>query len=203
MRAPLDAATLELEVLFEAQYHMQAHNKNSYYLYVLQQSEGIVSVGAEPALCIEVNNTFGVVCLGGQGIFCTTCKQHSSNCRHVDLLLKVIENTPEDDMTTQLKAFSDYQVPTPRLTRAKYGKVVSERAIPFALPVELMDTWKQDDSQRFRIQDGIAHLWPPQSSTCPHCNAPSLSTELCCVQENFVVTLKCCYPAKGIILCTY
>ena len=153
----------------------------------------------DPALCVKVGNTFGVVvCRDTQGIFCTTCKQHNSNCKHVGHLQRLIENTPEDDMTAQLKVFADYKTPAPQRERTKCGTVVSERAIPFDLPVELMDTWKQNDSQRFNMKDGIAHLWPPHSSTCPHCNAPSLSTEVYCIQENYVVTLKCCYPAKGI-----
>lgn len=99
-------------------------------------------------------------------------------------------------MSTQLKAFADYQVPNPQHKQAKYGTLVSERAIPFDPPVGLK-TWKQDDSQHFNIQDGIAHLWTIHSSICPHCNVPSWSTDLYCVQESFIVTLKCCYPAKG------
>ena len=141
-----------------------------------------------------MDNTFGVVCLDAQRIFCTTCKQHSSNCKHVSHLQRVIENTAESDMTTQFRPFAEYKTPAPHQKHAKYGTVVSKRAIPFDLPVDL---WKQDDSQRFNLKDGTAYLWPPPSSTCPCCNTPSLNIVVC-VQEAFVVTLKCCYPAKGI-----
>ena len=69
-------------------------------------SEDIVSIGAEKALCVNVHNSFGVVCLRNQGLQCATCKRPS--CKHVTHLRDVMDSVAEEAPDL----FADFQVPS-------------------------------------------------------------------------------------------
>lgn len=98
----------------------------------MQSLEGFTSVGIEPALCVNVNNDFGVVCLGHKSTFCSTCKHHSFKCKHIQQLLDAIENIPIEELPPQLKVFTNCEIPSIQQTH-KYAKLVSEKKISFSL----------------------------------------------------------------------
>ena len=60
-------------------------------------ADRIISVGVEPALSIDVDGHFGVVCLGSQGRFCTSCR-HPTSFMHISYLKKYIENCSQDQV---------------------------------------------------------------------------------------------------------
>jgi hypothetical protein len=83
---------------------------NSYSFFMvntqsMQLLEGFTCVGMEPALCSNVNNDFGVLCLGHKKVFCSTCK-HSTNCKHLRQLQAAIAKGPPEDLSPTLKAFA-------------------------------------------------------------------------------------------------
>lgn len=158
--------------------------------------EGIVCIGAEHAVCVKVNNSFGVVYTGKQRVVCATCIP--SNCQHVKRLLEVIQQCPDEEIPSQLMVFKELPTSVPKQPSVKI-RSISHRKIPFQLTEELRDRLKADYSKRFRLHDGVAHLIPPQlSSGCPLCGS-NWSTEPRLVNQIFLVTPMCCYPAKGTV----
>ena len=58
-----------------------------------------------------------------------------------------------------------------------------------------------DISQRFNILDGVAQLVPFSSQPCSQCCVhDSWSDDIFLSQENYIVTLQRCIPAKGIFV---
>lgn len=161
-------------------------------------------MGLEPALCVNVHDDFGVLCLGNNSTFCSTCK-HSSNCKHIRQLMNVVENS-HVELPPQITLFATCtrDKPSTQQSRAhKYAKV-SERKIPFSLSSGMKQCLKADYSKRFNVQHDIAYLHPPLPSTsiCPKCAIPnSWSVELTLVKKAFLVTPQCCYPAEGRVCC--
>ena len=158
-------------------------------------------MGMEPALCVNVNNDFGVVCLSHKSTFCSTCK-HSSNCKHIRQLLSVTEKIPIEELPPQLQVFTKCEVPSlHQSTSPKYAtKAISRREIPFGLSDPMKQCLKIGHSERFSMRDGTAYLYPhlPSALACPECAAPnSWSVELTLVKKTFLVTSQCCYPAEG------
>ena len=158
-------------------------------------------MGVEPALCVNVSNDFGVLCLGhNKSAFCSSCKHNSSNCKHIRQLLNVIEDSPVEELPPQLKAFTNCEMPSTQ--KPHYTKVVSERKIPFSLSSNMKQCLKANYSERFNVQHGIAYLHPrlPSSSLCPECAiSNSWSVELTLVKKAFLVTPQCCFPAEGML----
>lgn len=156
-------------------------------------SEGIINVGVEPALCVQVNDSFGVVCIGHQGIYCATCR----NCKHVDHLVKVLQEIAAEEMLPQFKPFADFK---PKDVKPSVCiKAVSDQIIPFNLPRHLQQSVMDDYSKRFNLIDGVAHLIPSLGScplACSLCGG-SWSEEVFLAQDVFLVAHHCCYPAKG------
>ena len=131
--------------------------------------------------------------------FCSTCKHHSTNCRHISHLLKVIADSSIDSLPPQLKVVAEFQVSSSK-SHKNYAKVVSAKTIPFDLSNRLKHCLKTDYSKRFNIDGGIAHLYPPLPShlICSRCaTANSWSMEIALVKETFLVTPQYCHPAKG------
>lgn len=148
-----------------------------------------------------MTNDFGVLCLGHKNAFCSTCKHHSSNCKHIRKLQEAIERSPLEDLPPQLRVFATCEIANVKHSH-NYTKVISERKIPFDLSGCLKQCLQTDYSKRFNIQHGIAHLHPPlpPSSVCSECGIQnSWSAELSLVKKSFLVTPQMCYPAEGII----
>ena len=83
------------------------------------------------------------------------------------------------------------------------AKVVSHKTIPFDLSLTMKETMKADHSRRFHLDNGVAILSPPLSSSvvCSHCKIPnSWDAEPTLVKETFLVTPHHCYSDKGIII---
>ena len=159
--------------------------------------DGIVSIGLEPALCVQVGENFGVVCLTNMGMLCTACRKHQ--CLHTAHLKKLIEDISESgkDMLAELEPFA---ADSPIATKQQnLIKTVSTNVIPFDLPAHLRNLLVMDYSQRFHILDGVAQLVPHSSQPCPQCCVSgSWSDDTFLSQENFIVTLQRCIPAKGM-----
>ena len=147
-------------------------------------SEDIVSIGAEKALCVNVHNSFGVVCLRNQGLQCATCKRPS--CKHVTHLRDVMDSVAEEAPDL----FADFQVPsiTPQTIQDEIG---SSSKISFSVAVDSKQRLKNDHSSRFNFSNGIANLYPrpPSSpSNCPKCSAvDSWSEQLYLTADCFLV----------------
>lgn len=90
-------------------------------------------MGVEPALCVNVNGDFGVLCLGHKTTFCSTCK-HSSMCKHIRKLISVVEKNPIEELPPQLLVFTKHcEVPIATIQPAhEYTKAVSTLKIPFS-----------------------------------------------------------------------
>ena len=144
-----------------------------------------------------------MVCLGNQGLRCSTCNKQS--CKHVSNLHEVIKDL-NGELSPRLKEFANYQG---KKASSYYIpiKMVSNSTIPFVLPPHLKNCLKEDYSQRFNLCSGIANLIPripPSPSLCSLCaQVDSWSEEVYLAEENFLVTPQCCYPAKGIISIGY
>lgn len=167
-------------------------------IYLLQHFEGFYSVGVEPALCVNVNGDFGVLCLGHKATFCSTCK-HSSNCKHIHRLNSVIENTPIDELPSQFKVLFNFKTPAVQPAN-DFPHAVSIKKIPFSYSRHMKQTLMADYSKRFNIEHGTAHLHPtlPSSSVCSGCGIPgSWSAELTPSRKSFLVTPHRCYPVEG------
>lgn len=141
-----------------------------------------------------------MVCLGNQGLWCSTCTKPS--CKHTSHLQKVCKDTNEE-MSPRLKMFADYQVPHPELKKRSYlPRVLSKSMIPFVLPLHLKNRMKEDYSHRFNLCSGVANLipcLPPSPSLCSLCDSvDNWSGEVYLEEESFLVTPQCCYIAKGI-----
>ena len=170
------------------------------YIIILQSFDGFTTVGIEPALCVNVDNDYGVLCLSNNSTFCSTCKHHSSNCKHIRYLLNIIERSTVDDLPPQLELFAPCKAPRIQQSNSVI-KTISKRKIPFYLSNSMKQCLKADYSKRFNIQHGIAHFHPPlpATSVCPDCAVPnSWGTELTLTKKAFLVTPQCCYPAEGI-----
>ena len=76
---------------------------------------------------------------------------------------------------------------------------MSRSPSPFELPSHLKEVLKQDTSERFNLQIGVAHLMPHASSTatCPKCETATWSSEVIFGYDSILVTSHCSYPAKG------
>ena len=151
-------------------------------------ADKITSVGVEPALSINVDSSFGVVCLGNRGMFCTTCR-HSFSCRHVSYLKGY------EDLTPELKQFIDFECKTPHIKESP--TVLSGKRISFDLTPSARECFKKDYSQRFNIQNGISHLIPAATPSCPHCGIQDCWSMPCIDEKTFLVTPLCCYKAEG------
>ena len=62
---------------------------------MLQVRDEIVPAGPDNALCVQVRESFGVVCLSDGGIRCVTCKYGTSSCKHVNCVVQSVENPTE------------------------------------------------------------------------------------------------------------
>ena len=117
-------------------------------------TDGIVSVGVDPAVCVNVNGNFGVVCSGHQGMFCTNCR-HSTSCTHVVCLNRQIE---KEELIPELKDFVDLQALDHKPQHEKPLQAISKHSITFELTSSERDCFMKDYSKRFDIQNNIAHF---------------------------------------------
>ena len=113
-------------------------------------------------MCVNVNGSFGVVCLLTQGPWCTTCKV---KCKHVSYLLEAVRDLDASEESSRLKMFALHKQPHPEEKKKLPAiKVMSQMAIPFDLTMSSKASLKEDYSQRFNISNGTANLIPPQQS---------------------------------------
>ena len=168
---------------------------------MLQVQDGIVPVGPDNAICVQVSESFGVVCLVDGDIRCVTCKYGTSSCKHVNYVVQSVENSME--LISSLTPYAEFlalksEVATKK-TKPATPTCMSRSPIPFDLPSHLKEVLKQDTSERFNLQSGVAHLMPHASSasTCPKCEIGTWSSEVIFGYDSILVTPHCSYPAKG------
>lgn len=136
-------------------------------------------------------------------MLCTTCKK--SQCLHVTHLKEVIEDTSDGgkDMLPGIEPFADLQSEQKAAKPQNLIRTISTNKISFDLPINLRSVLLMDHSQRFNIVDGVAQLvplLPVGALPCLQCYAnDNWSEDIFLYQENFIVTLQRCIPAKGII----
>lgn len=153
------------------------------------------------ALSIDVDGKYGVVCLGSQGMFCTSCR-HSTSCTHISFLKNYIESCSQDqvDPGPELQKFIDFEVPSykqkaPSIKKsptALSGKLISFSPSPFS-----RECFKKDHTERFNMANGIAYLIPAATPACLQCGAQNLWSAPCMDESTFLVTPLCCYKAEG------
>ena len=164
---------------------------------MLQVQDGIVPVGPDNAICVQVSESFGVVCLIDGDIRCVTCKYGGSSCKHVKYVVQSVENSTE--LISSLTPYAEFLAlkseAATKKTKPATPTCMSRSPIPFELPSHLKEVLKQDTSERFNLQSGVAHLMPASStSTCPKC---TWSSEVIFGYDSILVTPHCSYPAKG------
>lgn len=168
---------------------------------MLQVQDGIVPVGPDNALCVQVRESFGVVCLFDGGIRCVTCKYGTSSCKHVNCVVQSVENSTEliSALTPYAEILAVKSEMATKKTKPATPTCMSRSPIPFELPSHLKEVLKQDTSERFNLQSGVAHLMPHASSTatCPKCETGTWSSEVIFGYDSILVTSHCSYPAKG------
>lgn len=160
-------------------------------------TDGVVSVGVDPAVCVNVDGSFGVVCSGHQGIFCSNCR-HSNSCKHVSYLKRYLENTSEVEMIPELRHFINLEAP---IFKSQYvSKALSRNSIKFDLTPFERECLLKDHSKRFSISDNVAHLIPAATAPCPNCAAQDQWSTPYIHETTFLVTPLCCYKAEGMYL---
>ena len=93
----------------------------------------------------------------------------SSTCVHIINLEKIIEDTSGDGMLPQqLRPFADSHIAKETGKKQNLIGTVSYQNIPFDLPPQLKSVLVMDNSQRFNIIDGVAHLVPMFSLALPY-----------------------------------
>lgn len=155
-------------------------------------TDGIVSVGVDPAVCVNVNGNFGVVCSGHQGMFCTNCR-HSTSCNHVVCLNRQIE---KEELIPELKDFVDLKALDHKPQHEKPLQAIS-KPIKFELTSSERNCFMKDYSKRFNIQNNIAHLIPPDTTPCTSCAAQDQWSMPYVHETTFLVTPMSCYKAQG------
>ena len=159
-------------------------------------ADKIISVGVEPALSIDVDGSFGVVCLGCQGMFCTNCR-HSTSCRHISCLKNYIESCSQDQITPELQKFIDFEVPSKAPCVKKSPTALSGNLISFNPLPSARECFRKDYTKRFNMLNGVAHLIPAATPACLHCGTQNLWSVPCVDERTFLVTPLCCYQAEG------
>lgn len=173
------------------------------FLTKIQEQDGIVPVGPDNAVAIQVSESFGVVCLVDGEIRCVTCKYGNSSCKHIKHLVQTMENSTE--CIPSLSQFAEFlasksEVATKKAKPAT-STCVSRSPIPFQLPSHLKEVLKQDASERFNLQSGVAHLMPladSSTSRCPKCETGTWSSEVIHGYDSILLTSQCSYTAKGM-----
>lgn len=159
-------------------------------------TDGIVSVGVDPAVCVNVDGNFGVVCSGHQGIFCTKCR-HSNSCKHISSLKRCIESCSEEGLIPEL---IDFEVSNSKPRHVnKSLKALSINSIKFELTPSERECFMKDHSNRFNIYDNTAHLIPPATTPCTSCAAQDQWSVPYMHEETFLVTSLCCYKTEGTV----
>ena len=122
-------------------------------------------------MCVEVDKTFGVVCLDRATVFCSTCKHGSRSCKHVKYLLDHIHSS-EGDIAVALQPFLG--VSPPQQSHHVYKpynlQVLSRKGIPFSTTSK-MKILRQSFQERFAIVDGAGHLHSQDMLPCPECGS--------------------------------
>ena len=133
----------------------------------MQSSNGFIPVGSDCAVCVEVERSFGVVCLDRTSVF---CKYGSKNCKHVDYLIHHIHNS-EGDIAAALQPFTSAIQPQQGHHKPYMLPVLSRGGIPFINTPEMKAVLKQSFQERFNIISGVAHLHPLVLQACPECGS--------------------------------
>ena len=123
-------------------------------------------------MCVEVDKTFGVVCLDRTTVFCSTCKHGSRSCKHVKYLLDHIHSS-EGDIAVALQPFLGVSLSqqSHHVYKPYTLQVLSRKGIPFSTTSKMKEVLRQSFQERFAIVDGVGHLHPQHMLPCSECGS--------------------------------
>ena len=167
-------------------------------------------MGHDIAVCVKVENSFGVVCLDKK-IHCATCKHGTTTCKHVKHLKEAV-SSDHDTNLSRLELFSDF------ISRSQLGKsgqqeikvqktsCISTLSTPFNLTSQLKASIRMHPIERFQIKQNVAHLTPVFSSStpCPLCDSTDCWGNEALVTCVTLIMSTQVYKARGTgTHCTY
>ena len=120
---------------------------------MLQVRDEIVPAGPDNALCVQVRESFGVVCLFDGGIRCVTCMYGTSSFKHVNCVVQSVENSTKliSALTPYAEILTVKSEMATKKTKPATPTYMSRSPIPFELPSHLREVLKQDTSERFNL----------------------------------------------------
>lgn len=146
------------------------------------------------AVCVTVEGSSGVVCYNTT-ILCARCRYGGLSCKHTTYVVGLLHSQAT---LTVIKHWVLSSAPTAK--QSSFFSCKSTAVIPWKTTIAQQEIIKSEKDARFHIENGIAYLYPLNSSSCPICGAKTWS-DPCMVQESFIVTEMVALPAKGIYIC--
>ena len=175
--------------------------------FVIQVTDSIVQVGNCGAICLKVEDTFGVVYISGSTIItCATCRYSKTSCKHIISLFQILSNVTdhEDIPKALLPIFQVYcqhneDKILPRQSAPSLS-CMSKDKILFDLTTTLSSILLMPSSSRFNIVDGLSMLIPETTAVCNRCGLINWSEDLCLFTGAHIVTMNCFVQTKGLCL---
>ena len=163
----------------------------------------VVQVGNYGALCLKVEDTFGVVYISSlnNSITCATCKFSKYTCKHVVGLHQLLNTEDEMDSPKALLPFINAYNQDKSCRHVQLGppslSCISKKKIPFDLPSNLCSVLLMSSCSRFNIVDGTALLVPEYTAICNKCNMTNWNTDPILSTTAKIVTVNSFIPANG------